>query len=294
MPRDSSSRRRPNSLASGSFTVQESTNASAAGLGGLTATATITVNPPPGPTATFSNNGPIIEGSTATVVFSNQQDSLVTKNPGYRYSYDFGDNGIFEIKNSSKPSAVVPLSYLLTPGPHVIHGRITDREGNYTDYTTTIWVEASVPTVTLRTPFTTVVPGEPVPFAIHVNDNSSSAERGNFTYTIWFGDGTSKTFTGRNSVVVTHVYSECGTYCVSVTATDKYGNSNNSNMQTINVVPVAVEADPFCFSKTALYVGGTDGNDTFDFQSASGGISVTVNGDYEGIFNTKRADHRLR
>src|SRR5262245_34696682 len=40
------------------------------------------------PTATFSDNGPVNEGSTATVTFSGQTDSPADKNAGFHYAYD--------------------------------------------------------------------------------------------------------------------------------------------------------------------------------------------------------------
>src|SRR5205807_1679400 len=40
--------------------------------------------------------------------------------------------------------ATVPASYLSTPGAHTIHGRIKDKDGGFTDYTTTLTVNAPV------------------------------------------------------------------------------------------------------------------------------------------------------
>jgi hypothetical protein len=69
-----------------------------------------------------------------------------------------------------------------------------------------------------------------------------------------------------------------------VTATDEFGNTSTSATQTIAVVPVAVEADPFHPGETALFVGGTSGNDTVNFTSSGKSIGVTLNGASEGTF----------
>ena len=61
---------------------------------------------------------------------------------GYTYSYDFTNSGTFDITDSTSAKATVPASYFATAGPHVIHGRITDSAGGYTDYTTTIVVNS--------------------------------------------------------------------------------------------------------------------------------------------------------
>jgi hypothetical protein len=95
------------------------------------------------PTATFSNGGPINVGQTASVLFAGATGG----SGGYTYSYDFSDNGIFEISGSSSAQATVPVSYLGSAGTHVVHGRITDSSGAFTDYTTTITVNRNFYTI---------------------------------------------------------------------------------------------------------------------------------------------------
>src|SRR5262249_50765411 len=111
-------------------------------IGGFTDyTTIITVNPLP--TATFANSGPIDLGQTATVSFSAPSDAL----PTYTYSYDFDNNGTFEVANSNSTQASVPASFINTLGSHLIHARITDAIGFFSDYTTTVTVNA-LPTAT--------------------------------------------------------------------------------------------------------------------------------------------------
>src|SRR5437773_1672920 len=90
------------------------------------------------PTATFRNTGPVTEHSTATVSYGNQH-SLPTRRSSdlFKYSYDFNNDGTFELTDVSSNSAVVPASYL-DDGPHTytVKGRIKDKDGGYTDYTT--------------------------------------------------------------------------------------------------------------------------------------------------------------
>src|SRR5207248_699578 len=71
------------------------------------------------PTATLSNGGAVLEGSAGTASFSNQFDPSPTDvAAGFRYAYDFNDDGTFEIGDgtfsgsSSLASAVVPAGYL--------------------------------------------------------------------------------------------------------------------------------------------------------------------------------------
>jgi RHS repeat-associated protein len=54
----------------------------------------------------------------------------------------------------------------------------------------------------------------------------------------------------------------------------------------ITVVPATVETDPFDASQTALFVGGTPGNDTVSFALAgNSGIAVAVNGVSQGVYH---------
>lgn len=252
---------------------------------------TLYVTPVP-PTATLNNNGPVAQGSAATVSFSNQFDpSPVETAAGFLYSYDFLDNGTFEVANIKSAVSAVPASDLLTVGPHIVHARITEAKGGkYTDYYTTINVVASVPKVTVGTPIPTSVPGESVPLVIRVSDTSTTAQAASFSFQVSFGDGDTTTFAGTTPVLVTHTYTETGTYVVQVTATDEYGNVSVVATETIKVVPVAVEADPFHPGETALFVGGTSGNDTVSFAASGRNIAVTLNGVSEGTFRERLAD----
>ena len=81
-----------------------------------------------GPTATFTNSGPVDQGQAATVslLASDPNDPTATLS----YSYNFGSGFV-----AGGPTQPVPAS--LSPGSHVITGRISD--GTITQsYTTTL------------------------------------------------------------------------------------------------------------------------------------------------------------
>jgi hypothetical protein len=149
----------------------------------------------------------------------------------------------------------------------------------------TVSVPASQPTVTVKTPVTTAVPGEPVPLVIEVSDTNAAAQAAAFTFAVSFGDGDSTSFSSKAPLIVNHVYTKTGTFTVSVTATDEYGHTSTVATVTIKVVPVAVEIDPFNTSQTALFVGGTTGNDTVSFAASGKNIAVTLNGVSEGVYS---------
>ena len=119
--------------------------------GGVTATSaptTLVVKPTP-PTATFTGTDAVL-GGTSTVSFTDPFDpSAAQTKAGFTYSYDFENNGTFEIIDTSSPTEPVPANLLAQPGSFIVHGRITASDDTFTDYDTTIHVADVAPTVTV-------------------------------------------------------------------------------------------------------------------------------------------------
>src|SRR5262249_52989189 len=97
------------------------------------------------PTATsFTNNGPVTLGSPVTFTMTGGTDpSTVDVAAGLKYSFDFDNNGTFEITNSASPTASFTYA---TAGTYTARGRISDKDGGFTDYTTTVTVNPTAPT----------------------------------------------------------------------------------------------------------------------------------------------------
>jgi hypothetical protein len=117
-----------------------------------------------------------------------------------------------------------------------------------------------------------------------------------YTYTIHWGDGspdlTVPASANNTTITEAHTYTTFGAYTVSVTATDQYGALSSPVSQAITIVSVAVENDPGAQGGvTGLAVGGTAGNDTFDFAPGSnaGDVVVTLNGTLLGTFHATGA-----
>jgi hypothetical protein len=174
-----------------------------------TTTITVHSNTSSPPTATFDNSGPVNQGGTANVFFTHQAGG----SGGYTYSYDFNNGGTFQIVNSPSASATVPASYLAAPGDHVVHGRITDSAGLFSDYTTTITVHSSL-SVQPGGPYSGVV-GTPIAFRA-----TATGPAGGFTFSWSFGDGTFA-----DGQAVNHAYAAPGNYVVAVTVTDADGGN---------------------------------------------------------------------
>ncbi len=124
------------------------------------------------PTATFASGGPASVGGSGTVSFAGQADpSAADTAAGFRYAYDFDNNGSFEAGDGSyagsntAATATVPASFLTGAGPLTVRGRIIDKDGGFSDYTTTLAVSHAPVAVndsyqtTLNQPLTFTPPG---------------------------------------------------------------------------------------------------------------------------------------
>ncbi len=146
---------------------------------------------------------------------------------------------------------------------------------------------ASHPTVKLLAPVRVAVPGEPVPIIIEVSDTNPSAQAAAFSLKLAFGDGLTRTVSSKSPLLVNHVFNRPGTFTVTVTAVDEFGNASSPVSVAIKVLLVTLEPFPLNTNKTALFVGGTTGNDTVVFAAAAkGGIAVTLDGVNEGVYTT--------
>jgi hypothetical protein len=102
------------------------------------------------PVATLSNSGPVDEGATGSVTFADASDpSAGDTAAGFTYSFDFDNDGVFEIIDAATATAVVPASYLADgPAARTVAGRISDKDGGFYLTTTEITVNNVAPIVT--------------------------------------------------------------------------------------------------------------------------------------------------
>src|SRR5262249_55350444 len=121
------------------FTVTDSDN----GVG--SDTVVVTVNNLP-PTASFSNTGPVDEGSTVSVRFSNSTDPSSVDAGSLHYFFSTiqaeRDSATYE---SSGASAVTDFTFV-DNGTYTVYGRILDKDDGYTDYETAVVINTMAPT----------------------------------------------------------------------------------------------------------------------------------------------------
>ncbi|MFO7908238.1 MAG: PKD domain-containing protein [Pirellulaceae bacterium] len=209
--------------------------------GGLEDTAIATIKlTNTAPSATLSNNGPVDEGSTAEVNFSDQYDpSSSDFQKGFTYFYDFDNDGTFEIDGSAEASAVVPAQYLADgPDTRTVAGRIQDKDGDWNEYVTDVTVLNVTPTVDAGGPIT-IDEGE------ELLRTGSFVDPGNDTWETFvdYGDGVGPqpVMLGNDKTFeLSHTYADNGVYNVTLTVTDDDGDmgTDSFNVSVANVAPV--------------------------------------------------------
>ncbi len=126
---------------------------------GLTKIATVDVSiTNAAPTATaFAGAGAVTLGAASIVNFTGGTDPSTTDAAGLLYSYDFNNDGDFADLGDVINVSTATASYVYpAAASYVVHGRISDKDGGFTDYATTVVVNA--PTPPTNTPI--VVQGE--------------------------------------------------------------------------------------------------------------------------------------
>jgi|GEM_PF-5376927 len=204
--------------------------------GGVSAAATKTVTVTNvAPTAVFAATGPANEGGTGTVAFTNLVDVAKDVAAGFTYRYDFNNDGVFDLVTTAA-SATVPASIVGDgPATRIIRGRITDKDGGFSDYTTTLTVTNVAPVATISGP-ATGKRNKASTFTLLASDPSAADQSAGFTFGIdWNGDGViDQTIKGVSGLKVSHTFKNAGTYLVKVYATDKDGTV--SAVSTLQVV----------------------------------------------------------
>ncbi|MFO0820937.1 MAG: Ig-like domain-containing protein [Pirellulales bacterium] len=193
------------------------------------------------PTASFVNSGPATPGVQGTVSFTGALDSPGDVAAGFRYSYDFNNDGDFTDAGEAEDISSASRSYAFDAGGiYTVHGRIKDRDGGYSDYTTNVTISIAGPqNVALSLAATTINEDSTATLgAAFVNLDALSTH----TAQINWGDGSSvqtinlgvgvRSFSG-----VTHLYTTPtanGTsYNIRVTIADQASHQFSENVSLV-------------------------------------------------------------
>lgn len=152
-----------------------------------TYTATVTVKGV-APRAALSSSGPVDEGQTAQVAFADASDpSSADTAAGFRYRYDFDDDGTWDLGGSTYATAVTTATATVPAGltadgdrDVTVRAAIVDKDGDAREYTTTIKVRNVAPIATLTG--ATVDEGATATVTFSDADDVPADEAAGFTY----------------------------------------------------------------------------------------------------------------
>jgi hypothetical protein len=156
------------------------------------------------------------------------EPSAADRKAGYKFSYDFNDDGVWDLGDGATYAGSVPTSTLKVPatflpnaGPLAVRVRTFDKDGVYTDRVATIEVNNAAPTATFSMSGTPAV-GNPVQFRFTDAKDTANDVQAGFRYAFDFdGDGHYEV-TGANPVA-THTFSYLGTFTVRGAVIDQDG-----------------------------------------------------------------------
>jgi Ca2+-binding RTX toxin-like protein len=140
------------------------------------------------------------------------------------------------------------------------------------------------PTAALAGP-TDGVRGQPLAFTFSATSPSAAEQAAGFTYSVSWGDGSPDQTVALSAgngagVTVSHVFTDSGTFPVTLTATDQDGHASAPVSQSITITPWAIQTqpDPANPGQTlqVLVVGGSQGDDRIHIVPGPGGQGIEV------------------
>jgi hypothetical protein len=134
---------------SATLTVTATSTLLASGATAVTTQTLLVTAANAGPTATMSNAGPIAEGRSVTVFFTGPSDpSRADTTAGFRYSFALSPADLAASYAAAGPDARRVFAFD-DSGLYIVHARVLDKDGGFTDYTTTVLVHNIAPTASL-------------------------------------------------------------------------------------------------------------------------------------------------
>jgi hypothetical protein len=202
-------------------------------------------------------------GYTGTVAFSSTDSQSVLPT---NYAFTSADAGLHTFSATLYTIGVQSIS-----ATDMVYASISGTESGIT-------VQTIQPTASISGP-SVGVPGQPLTYTLSANESGLPAGTV-YSYSVQWGDGSPvQTYSGPSGTLASHVCTAPAVHSISVIATDANGHSSVPVSTSVSVTTVAMETDPYDSSLTALYVGGTAGNDTIAVTPATttGGVKVGMN-----------------
>src|SRR5205085_608273 len=179
------------------------------------------------PTATLSNGGPVNEGSPVSISFSGQSDpSSADTSAGFHYAFDCSGGSLAGATYAG--SGTTPSTSCTFPdGPQTkpVTGRIIDKDGGFTDYTTNVIVNNVAPSVTAAANQSS---DEGASHSFDLGSFSDPGADSPWSVDVSWGDGSPHTTFSSSPGPLgsqSHTYADNGAFTVTVNVTDKVGSA---------------------------------------------------------------------
>lgn len=183
------------------------------------------------PTATFTHDGQVEEGSTFTLSLLSPFDpSSADTTAGFEYAFDCGDGSGYNANSASNSVACLTSD----DGVRAVKAQIRDKDGGVSEYTANVSVENVAPTIiAINGPPDPVQVGTAINFTAEFTDPS---ELDSHSLNWDWGDGNNDNIDPATSPAsITHVYSQPGVYTVEVTVCDDDGGTTTDKYEYVVV-----------------------------------------------------------
>ena len=135
------------------------------------------------PTATLANNGPVDEGSPATVSFTGQFDpSHADTTTGFHYVYDCSGGTISSVSYGAASGSSSHDCTFDDNGVYTVTAAIIDKDGGFTSYSTQVTVNNVAPTASITGAPASSPEGTAISLGSTVTDPSHADTTAGFTY----------------------------------------------------------------------------------------------------------------
>jgi RTX calcium-binding nonapeptide repeat (4 copies)/PKD domain len=200
--------------------------------------------------------------------------------------WDLNYDGIKFNIDDTNPSPTFSAIELDGSSSQTIALRVIDNLGVPTIAKSTVNITNVAPTALVKGD-TFGVPGLTRSFTFSATDPSKVDTAAGFDFNIRYGDGTKQESKSKDPFTLTHIYTAEGKNTVTATASDKDGGISEVATHLIEIKAAGILPDLIDPTKTALYVGGTLGDDQISVtqQGATGIYNVLLNGQSKGNFS---------
>jgi hypothetical protein len=228
------------------------------------------------PTADLGNDGPVDEASPATISFSSPLDpSAADTTAGFHYAFDC-DGGALTATYATASGSDSTTCTFDDNGSYTVSGRIIDKDGGFTDYTTEVEVDNVPPTPVITGAPASSPEGTQIDLGSTVTDPSSADTNEGFTYAWSVTKNGSPFGAGGTSDTFSFTPDDNGTYVVTLKATDK-DSGEGTTTATIAVTNVAPDDLDVNLTSTSIDENGsTSLSGTFTDPGSADTHTVTI------------------